>query len=135
MPVLDKAGELVSSIANSVLGKRKVFELDSSSTVEELWAGLESTRRKSPTPRRRRITESGTLLEEPVQPKRAISRRAQKKWLASGLYAGQPRTFDMRLTESKNKRKSTASNRAQPRRTNFLPLPMFGGERVLETGP
>ncbi|EXJ62182.1 histone-lysine N-methyltransferase ASH1L [Cladophialophora yegresii CBS 114405] len=133
VPVLEKAGELMSSFANSVLGKRKdrVAELHNSSRPESM-GGTESTS-EEPIPKKRRVSEGDAPVpDEPVQP-RQPARRREKKWLTSGLYAGQPRTFDGRLTESKNKRKSTTV--AEPPRENrVLPLPMFAAERVLKQG-
>ena len=130
MPVLDKAGEIVSSIANSVLGKRKASDVRSSSRSKSI-GGLETTF-EEPSSKKRRVSDGDALSEEPVQSKRP-ARRREKKYLASGLYAGQPRTFDGRLTESKNKRKSTAVVEP-PKENKVLPLPMFGGERILKQG-
>ncbi|OCT50224.1 hypothetical protein CLCR_07075 [Cladophialophora carrionii] len=133
VPVLEKAGELMSSIANSVLGKRKerAAELQGSLRSKSM-GGIESTP-EEPIPKKRRVSEGDTPVpEEPVQT-RPPARRREKKWLTSGLYAGQPRTFDGRLTESKNKRKSTTV--AEPPKENrVLPLPMFAAERVLKQG-
>jgi [histone H3]-lysine4 N-trimethyltransferase ASH1L len=109
MPILDKASEAISSIANSVLGKRKATDNIQNLQLKKARVG-----------------------SEPIIPKTSTKRR-EKKYLGSGLYAGQPRTFDMRLTESKNKRKSDTST--LPFKENWvLPLPMFAGERLLKQG-
>lgn len=80
----------------------------------------------------------GTSMEDrpsnrtPVQKKPAT--RRVKKWLIQGLYVGQDPDFDPRFTTAKNKvKKANASTNASKRRT-LLPLPMFAGQRMLETG-
>lgn len=57
-----------------------------------------------------------------------------KHWLSQGLYVGQDRDFDARLTETKNRlRKASTGPSRRPQRS-VLPLPMFAGERTLELG-
>jgi palmitoyltransferase ZDHHC9/14/18 len=58
------------------------------------------------------------------------ARRKRKKYLEHGLYVGQFRDFDPRLTESKNKKKLQSKGGAQENRV--LPLPMFAGEEMLK---
>ncbi|KAK5207434.1 hypothetical protein LTR41_007003 [Exophiala xenobiotica] len=128
MPVLDKAGELVANIASSVLGKRKDRAVGRRST-----GNIPSESAQEPDSKKRRVSHGDALtLEEPVQ-KMLPARRQEKKWLSSGLYAGQSRVFDGRLNESKNRRKSTQT--AEPVKDNkVLPMPMFAGERLLKQG-
>ena len=65
-----------------------------------------------------------------------------KRWLTSGLYTGQERDFNPRLTETKNKlkRRSGIDGRNQQARGDILmsrkhmPMPMFAGERLLNRG-
>ena len=138
--MLSKAGDFVSDVASSVLGKRKdrVAELRGSnrprSAVEPL---TENETISAPDAKRRRVSDS----EVPIAPKettiasirRTIRPAKDKKWLVSGLYAGQPRTFNPKLHESKNKRKSAGA--ALPEKENsVLPLPMFAGERLISQG-
>lgn len=133
VPVLDKAGELVSSIANSVLGKRKDRTADvRTSSRPKSMSGLESTS-EEPTAKKRRVSQGDAPAPvEVVEPKQP-PRRREKKWLSTGLYAGQHRSFDGRLTETKNKRKSTAAAEIF-KENKVLPLPMFAGERLLKQG-
>lgn len=56
-----------------------------------------------------------------------------KRWLARGLYVGQDPDFDPRMTDTKNKLKN-ASAKSGTRQRSILPLPMFAGKRLLETG-
>lgn len=129
VPVLDKAGQIMTSIANSVLGKRK-------ERVEE---GRDSKRSKSmggadilpeePSSKKRRVSQGDApLSDEPVQQKSPLKRR-EKRWLSSGLYSGQPRVFD----DGKNKRKSSV-NFDVFKENRVLPLPMYAGERLLKQG-
>ncbi|KAJ9616797.1 hypothetical protein H2200_000516 [Cladophialophora chaetospira] len=132
VPVLEKAGELVSSIANSVLGKRKDRASDVGTVSRSKSLGGLDAITEDPASKKRRVGESDADFEEPLPSKRP-ARRREKKFLSSGLFAGQPRTFDGRLTESKNKRKSTTTS--EPFKENtVLPLPMFAGERLLKQG-
>lgn len=58
-----------------------------------------------------------------------------KRWLSQGLYVGQDRDFDARLTDTKNKlKKKKAKSPEKPKERKLLPLPMFAGQRLLETG-
>ncbi|OAX84099.1 hypothetical protein ACJ72_01535 [Emergomyces africanus] len=56
----------------------------------------------------------------------------RKKWLSHGLYAGQDRYFDPRLTEEKNRIKFEKKNAEE--RKKVFPLPMFAGKRLIEDG-
>lgn len=55
-----------------------------------------------------------------------------KAWLKQGLYVGQHRDFDARLSETQNRAKKRA--RKQKER-DVLPLPMFAGGRMLDEDP
>ncbi|KAL2398736.1 Histone-lysine N-methyltransferase ash1 [Exophiala dermatitidis] len=135
IPGLDKAGEIMSTIASSVLGKRKNGATETSKRSRKSTGGIPSSSSlEEPQPKKRRVSESviPAQQQEPVYQK--TPQRREKKWLSSGLYAGQPRMFDGRLTESKNKRRSS-SGAVQPVRENkVLPLPMYAGERLLKQG-
>ncbi|KAJ4346197.1 hypothetical protein N0V95_005613 [Ascochyta clinopodiicola] len=55
-----------------------------------------------------------------------------KAWLRQGLYVGQHRDFDPRLSEAQNR----AKKRARKHKENaMLPLPMFAGDRLLSEDP
>ncbi|KIW34757.1 uncharacterized protein PV07_01515 [Cladophialophora immunda] len=132
MPVLDKAGEVVSSIANSVLGKRKARASESRNGARSKSLGGIEQAAQEPVAKKRRVSEGDIAREEVAQPKASIRRR-EKKWLTSGLYAGQSRGTDIRPTNSKSRRKSVALS--EPVKENsVLPLPMFAGERLMSYG-
>ncbi|KAL8738044.1 MAG: hypothetical protein Q9181_001112 [Wetmoreana brouardii] len=60
--------------------------------------------------------------------------RPVKRWLSQGLYVGQDPDFDPRLTTAKNKLKKANTKSNQSPRRSLLPLPMFAGQRILDTG-
>lgn len=124
VPVLSRASELVSNFASTVLGKRKDRGLEKQ-TQQTVDAG-------EPDAKKRRVSQVETLSEEAVQPK-AADRRREKRWLAAGLFVGQERSIDGRLSGSKNKRKSVEV--PPPAMENKLfPMPMYAGERLLQNG-
>lgn len=144
--MLEKAGGVVSDLANTVLGKRgrdayergldKIGGLTSSlrprSMLEPLSAATPTF--EGPLTKKRRVSD-GDLPAEPVTASRkSFARRVEKRWLTSGLYAGQSRVFDARLTESKNKRKQQSTKGEPEKENRVLPLPMFAGERLLKSG-
>ncbi|KAL6712579.1 hypothetical protein ACN47E_000456 [Coniothyrium glycines] len=57
---------------------------------------------------------------------------ASKVWLRQGLYVGQHRGFDARLSESQNRVRKRARISAD---NSVLPLPMFACERLLNEDP
>jgi len=145
LDILDKASELVEK-TSSVLGKRGRETVDAG--VEKLKA-LQGDRRTSLRPRepdapsfegpmtkKARFSET-PLQEEPSTPpksERKVAKRPTKRWLSQGLYVGQDRDFDARLTESQNKAKKESKTEANDRKRTPLPLPMFIGQRVIDNG-
>ncbi|KAI1621192.1 histone-lysine N-methyltransferase ASH1L [Exophiala viscosa] len=130
MPVLERAGGLVANIASTVLGKRKDRAPESRTSTRKTMGSMASEAVLSePKTKKPRVSQAGSLLpEESPQPK-TLPRRREKKWLSTGLYAGQPRIS----TENKNKRKSVGTSEP-PRENKALPLPMYAGERLLKQG-
>jgi hypothetical protein len=61
----------------------------------------------------------------PVKPK-------SKEWLKAGLYVGQHRDFDARLSEAQNRLKKRSN---KVKENKVIPLPMFAGERMLNSDP
>jgi len=143
--LMTKASEVVSGITSSVLGKRgRGSASRASENIRPESEGRTSTLQQEPEPntKKARIETTGDEISLAAA-NRALRSRAprDKKWLTSGLYAGQLRTFNASLTEAKNKRKSASTaNLASSTATlsakeNYvLPLPMFAGDRLLESG-
>ncbi|KAJ4340122.1 hypothetical protein N0V87_002743 [Didymella glomerata] len=70
-------------------------------------------------------TDSTSEQKEYLKPK-------SKAWLKQGLYVGQYRDFDARLSETQNRAKKRAKKQKE---NDMLPLPMFAGGRMLEEDP
>lgn len=70
-------------------------------------------------------TDSNTEQKQYLKPK-------TKAWLKQGLYVGQHRDFDARLSETQNRAKKRARKQ---RERDVLPLPMFAGGRMLDEDP
>jgi len=82
--------------------------------------------------RSRAAMEEGGDLENGKSQDKIFSRPKSKVWLKQGLYVGQDRDFDPRLSESQNRAKKRAK---KPKEANVLPLPMFACERLLNEDP
>ena len=150
--MLGKAGETVSDLKLDLLGKR------SRDMVEKGKGRLDGLKRRAtlrpssmagpvvkepsfegPTTKRRRLSEGDVVKKHEVsfataavEKKHGSTNRRRKRWLTSGLYTGQTRSFDGRFKESKNKRRAIADPSVKENKT--LPLPMFAGERLMQDG-
>lgn len=79
--------------------------------------------------------ETGLRIPSPTKSERRLARQPiVKHWLGQGLYVGQDRDFDPRLTETKNKLKRLSKQQPDAHGRRFFPLPMFAGQRTLELG-
>jgi [histone H3]-lysine4 N-trimethyltransferase ASH1L len=149
--MLEKAGEAVSDLTASMLGKRPREALEKSkerlgdikrraslrprSVFEPLSSAIQAF--EGPVAKARRLSDgdvgnSAQPTGAYAIPRKPVLLRKDKRWLNSGLYTGQTRDFDGRLSESKNKRKNDATAFQKENRT--LPLPMFAGERIMKYG-
>ena len=61
-----------------------------------------------------------------------VAKSKPKVWLKQGLYVGQDRDFDPRLSESQNRAKKRAK---KSKERNVLPLPIFATDRLLNEDP
>jgi [histone H3]-lysine4 N-trimethyltransferase ASH1L len=149
--MLGKAGEAVSDLTANVLGKRPREALEKGkgrlgelkrraslrprSMVEPLLSTTPAFER--PMAKSRRLSD-GDLdkTSKPTEafniPRKPVPIRKDKRWLKSGLYTGQTRDFDGRLSDSTNKRKHDVAPPVKENKT--LPLPMFAGERIMKYG-
>jgi palmitoyltransferase ZDHHC9/14/18 len=97
---------------------------------------LKSTQAKSSATSLKRsraaIEESGT--PENSEPQEVVKPKS-KVWLKQGLYVGQDRDFDPRLSESQNRAKKRAKKSKETKGTNALPLPFFATDRLLNEDP
>lgn len=140
--LMSKATEVVSAVTSTVLGKRSREAKTVEPTITE--EGLEPETKKTRVDAGPAATTKADDVSLTTTNRNMRSRSTKdKKWLVSGLYAGQKRTFDASKTEAKNRRKSqkaqesedTPNKSSAPQKDNYvLPLPMFAGERLLEVG-
>ncbi|PGH26730.1 hypothetical protein AJ80_01676 [Polytolypa hystricis UAMH7299] len=153
LSILEKTTGVLDK-ASSVLGKRSLETSKSKSKEPDRRASLRSrnvvkepppsSAPEEPAAKKQRISDSGNTAsksssskpasakEEEEAPKPKPSPPKRKKWLSHGLYVGQDRYFDPRLTEAANRRKHGKENEKDRRK--IFPLPMFAGERLLEDG-
>ena len=144
--MLTKASDLVSDVANNVIGKRG---RDAYEKGMDKLEGLKNTLRPQsmiepaiaselafdrPMSKKRRLSDGSLPTTQSTAARKSFPRRNEKRWLTSGLYAGQSRAFDGRLTESKNKRKQETKSEEPAKENTVLPLPMFAGDRLLKHG-
>ena len=149
MGMLERASSMMDR-TKSVLGKRGREAVEAG---KETLQGLTGSRRASlrprgaesketpsfegPVPKKIRLSEVADLKAASPRPK--LKRKESikpkvKRWLSQGLYVGQDRDFDPRLTETKNKLKKASSTQVPAKQRSILPLPMFAGQRTLEVG-
>ncbi|CAN9329512.1 unnamed protein product [Alternaria alternata] len=78
------------------------------------------------------MEDGGRQPNNQAQEEKIFSKPKSKVWLKQGLYVGQDRDFDPRLSESQNRAKKRAK---KPGKAHSLPLPMFACERLLNEDP
>ncbi|KAI9893051.1 MAG: hypothetical protein M1814_000598 [Vezdaea aestivalis] len=155
LELVDKVKDSVSSRL-SVLGKRgREVKSDAAEKIHDL------KRRASLRPRTAEKTEElGAPAAKRLKPNGSVKinkadisapleaaklgpkanpvpkKKKEKFWLSRGLYVGQDRAFDGRLTEAKNKAKIQAEGEgsSMPKERSVLPMPMFFGEKLLKAG-
>ena len=63
-----------------------------------------------------------------------VTKKPRKPWVAQGLYVGQRRSDDARLTETRNKARQFFKNRPEASERAAMPMPMWIGDKLLEMG-
>lgn len=144
LSVLDFASSVMEQ-TKSVLGKRERGEISSRaenalSVKQGPGSGItlhsaEPRNYEGPVSKRLRLESNieDRLSIVAIAHKRP-AKRPVKKWLSQGLYVGQDPDFDPRFTTAKNKLKKANTQSEASKRRSLLPLPMFAGRRILETG-
>ncbi|KAL8772050.1 MAG: hypothetical protein Q9209_002716 [Squamulea sp. 1 TL-2023] len=117
-------------------GKEQTQAIKQEMRSSALSLGVEVPSFEGPVSKRLRLANEfeDCPLEPPAKATRKPSIRPVKRWLSQGLYVGQDADFDPRLTTAKNKLKKANTKLRDSQRRSVLPLPMFAGQRVLETG-
>lgn len=141
LDVIQKAMNTVEK-TKSVLGKRGREDFDEQTRKGERRENLRplgfvTSAVEGPVAKRVRLANDSCLksLASSSDNERILARRPRiKRWLGQGLYVGQDRDFDPKLTEAKNRLKQSAGKCSKSRQRAFLPFPMFAGERTLDLG-
>lgn len=146
LDVLQKAMSLVEK-TKSVLGKRRRETFDDGVGKRQTRTGgrrenlrpmgFVTSTIEGPVTKRARLADDSCVksLASSSDSERKLARRPRiKRWLGQGLYVGQDRNFDPRLTETKNRLKQSTGKCSNSQQSTLLPLPMFAGERTLDLG-
>ena len=62
------------------------------------------------------------------------TKKPTKPWVAQGLYVGQHRSDDARLTGTRNKGRKTFNIRPESGERAIMPMPMWIGDKIIELG-
>lgn len=146
LSLVEKATDMVGR-AGSVLGKRTRDMMEKGKEVgrraslrprQSLKASkvdLVSAAADVPAAKKRRVSEGDLPLDskgkENEEPVKTVVRYKPKRWLTQGLYTGQEPTDS---PPRQNKNKTSRRRSTKPAQRTFLPMPMFAGARLLETG-
>lgn len=158
--VVERVASRLAEQANTVLGKRtrsaKAKEPDRRSSlrprsIAPLKEEFAQSTNNDPATKKQRVSDNNLPLstksheeeeeeeggegEESTQEEETESApvlRRSKRWLAHGLYSGQE-PEGIRPTQTK-KNKTTFRRRQRDAPRNFLPMPMFAGDRLLQNG-
>ena len=112
---------------------KEYAHIDTEPVIHEVWSKGKLVVQE-PQRKKRRVEELATkkpeLEKAPVEKKRAG--RKQKVWLNKGLYAGQvPQDWFSNYTE---KEKQSIPDMPTFKANDFMPLPMWHGQRLLHVG-
>ena len=66
--------------------------------------------------------------------KTKTAKKGSKHWIDQGLYVGQLPGFNPKLKETKNKLNKGSDKNMDTKKSTFMPLPMFAGEKTLAQG-
>jgi palmitoyltransferase ZDHHC9/14/18 len=119
------------AVANSISGGKSLVKnalRRSASDPNLRSAGSPALAGSSKRPRTAAGTDTPDEAEEPKE----YLKPKTKTWLKQGLYVGQHREFDPRLSESQNRVRKRGR---KGRENKALPLPMFAGDRLLSEDP
>ena len=143
LEVLQRASTALEK-TKSVLGKRTRETVESSKDKAAAIYGMTSSRLRSRDPRPQTPASQAPALKKArhletpkpdMSPKptteRVKAKKMTKTWIDHGLYVGQSRDFNPKLTGAQNKKKHlTDALHREP----FMPLPMYSGQKALEQG-
>ena len=149
LDVLDRASSMIEK-TTTVLGKRGRETVEAG--MERLQALKEPKKTSALRPRvtqtpsfehgsRKRARLSGIELNEKFAKSadsgegvHIVAKKPSKPWVAQGLYVGQQRMDDARLTDTKNRERKFSKNSSEIGERGIMPMPMWLGDRVIEMG-
>ena len=146
LDILDRPSGIVEK-STTVLGKRGRETVEAG--MEKIQALKVGNRKSSlrpkepqmptfegPARKRARFSEAGMSNKKSAESEvgHKVTKRPTKPWIVQGLYVGQHRSDDARLTETKNKERKTFNNRPGAVERAIMPLPMWIGEKIIEMG-
>ena len=147
LAILDQASSIIER-ATTVLGKRGHETFEAGMKESQKAKGdnkpisLRPTESEIPSvegPSRKRARFSEAKISK-IQSMTAgegehrIIKRPTKPWVAQGLYVGQHRIDDARLTETRSKERKTLNIRPKVGERAAMPMPMWIGDKIVETG-
>ena len=147
LDMLDRASSIIEK-ATTVLGKRGRETVEAGMEKFQVGKGVNkmaSLRPRAPeTPsfegasrKRARFLEaeiSHKQSAEAGEGRYRITKKTTKSWVAQGLYVGQHRSDDARLTETRNKERKTFYNGSGAGERAVMPMPMWIGDKILAMG-
>lgn len=147
LDILDRASSMIEK-TTTVLGKRGRETIEAG--MEKIQAFKGDSKRPSlrpsepktpsfegPSRKRARFSELEISNENSAKPEegwREVTKKPTKPWVPRGLYVGQHRSDDARLTETKNKEKKTMRTSPQAGERAIMPMPMWLGDKIIEMG-
>lgn len=142
LDMLETASSIIDK-TKSVLGKRGQDALELGKEKLQVLNRRESLRSRQlsvegPVKKKARVSTALDPMRA-IPPTSKLNQKVPiaprvKRWLSQGLYVGQDRDFDARLTETKNKLRKASTGPSRLPQRSVLPLPMFAGVRTLELG-
>ncbi|KAM0798293.1 hypothetical protein BDR22DRAFT_809147 [Usnea florida] len=149
LDVLDRASCMIEK-TTTVLGKRGRETVEAGMERLQALKGPQKTSilrpRVTQTPSlehgsRKRARFSGIELNEKYAKSaesgegvHIVAKKPSKPWVAQGLYVGQQRMDDARLTDTKNRERKFSKKLLEIGERDILPMPMWLGDKVIEMG-
>lgn len=147
LDILDHASSMIEK-TTGVLGKRaretvkagmernQAVKGDNTTPSMRL-RGLETPSFEGPSRKRARFSEaesSNKRSAETGEARHGVTKKPIKPWVAQGLYVGQQRSDDARLTGTRNKGRKTFNKDTEAGERAIMPMPMWIGDKIVELG-
>jgi palmitoyltransferase ZDHHC9/14/18 len=125
-----------AAVTNTLLGGKQLMKsvLKRSASDSRLRSTAQSA--SSASLKRRRTIQAAESEDEDEEEEEKgeiiYAKPKSKQWMEQGLFVGQNRDFDARLTENQNRARRKSR---QSKENKVLPLPMFAADRMLNEDP